>query len=187
MTAITMPTIFINGYIYDKLNESSQSDNQIKFFPASPTAIDDFTEQFPEGNQFYVYDRMLKMRRTPFPHIKEEQMLIYFYARGANPIVDLYESTQKIVDLLDRGDESGEEINSWIKSQLDENSLYVVDRGLNTEKSFKPIFFHSFKLFQLEETADIIDFGTARTWAGNKLIIDYKYHIPKDFNYSEES
>jgi hypothetical protein len=187
MTAITMPTIFINGYIFDKLNESSRNDDQVKFFPASPTAIDDFTEQFPEGNKFYVYDRMLKMRRTPFPHIKEEQMLIYFYARGANPIVDLYESTQKIVDLLDRGDESGEEINAWIRDQLDENSLYVVDRGLDTEKSFKPVFFHSFKLFQLEETADIIDFGTARTWAGNKLIIDYKYHIPKDFNYSEES
>ena len=48
--------------------------------------------------------------------------------------------------------------------------------------SKKAVFFHSFKLFQLEETADIIDFGTARTWAGNKLIIDYKYHL----NYPEK-
>lgn len=177
-----MPTVFINGYIYDKINQAQQYGGTTRFFPASPTAIDDFTEQFPEGNKFYVYDRMLKMRRTPFPHIKEEQMLIYFYARGAQPIPDLYESTQAIVDLLDRGDESGEEVNAWIKEQLDENGLYVVDKGLDTEKSFKPVYFHSFKIFQLEETADIIDFGTARTWAGNKIIIDYKYHL----NYPEK-
>ena len=182
MTTVTMPTVFINGYIHEKLNQGYANDNSIKFFPSSPTAIDDFTEQFPNGDKFYVYDRTLKMRRRPFPHIKEEQMLIYFYARGAQPIVDVYESTQEIIDLLDRGDESAEEINAWIKLQLNQNGLYVIDEGLDTEKSFRPVYFHEFKTFQLEETADIIDFGTARTWAANKLIIDYKYHIPKDKN-----
>jgi hypothetical protein len=182
MTIVTMPTVFINGYIYDKLNIGLPNDQHIRFFPSSPTAIDDFTEQFPSGDKFYVYDRMIKMRRSAFPHIKEEQMLLYFYARGSQPIVDVMEKTQDIVDLFDRGDESGEEINQWIKTQLDEDGLYVIDRGLDTEKSFRPVYFHSSKIFQLEETADIIDFGTARTWAGNKLIIDYKYHIPKDKN-----
>jgi hypothetical protein len=37
-------------------------------------------------------------------------------------------------------------------------------------------YFHSFKVYQLEEVRDIIDFGTARTYAGNKIIIDYQYH-----------
>jgi hypothetical protein len=37
-------------------------------------------------------------------------------------------------------------------------------------------FFHDFKIYQLEEARDIIDFGTARTYAGNKIIIDYDYH-----------
>jgi hypothetical protein len=37
-------------------------------------------------------------------------------------------------------------------------------------------YFHEFKVYQLEESRDIIDFGTARTYGGNKIIIDYDYH-----------
>ena len=180
MTAIAMATRFINGYISSKLSESEV----LPFFPASPTAIDDFTEQFPEGNQFYVYDRMMKMRRTAFPHIKSEQMLMYFYARsgqGMDSITAIIESSQRIQDLLDRGDESAQEVNAWIASQLDENGEMVVGTG-SLQVKFRPVYFHSFKVFQLQETADIIDFGTARTWAGNKLILDYTYHTPKDYN-----
>ena len=180
---ITMPTIFINRYIIDKFGEDGTT---MQFYPTSPTAIDDFTEQFPEGNSFYVYDRMMKIRRNPFPHIKDEQMLMYFYSRGSSQYMNgtetVIESAQKIADLLDRGDESADEVNSWIRSQLDPtDGLFKLGSGAMA-KSFKPVYFHSFKVFQLEETADIIDFGTARTWAGNKLIVDYKYHIPKDYN-----
>lgn len=192
-----MPTILINMYVYEKLGENLSLDDRTPFFPASPTAIDDFTEQFPSGNKFYVYDRMLKMRRTQFPHIKEEQMLIYFYARDRDQfktaIEEVYESTQKIADLLDRGDESAEEINAWVTSKLLDSVLpdnagekvfavgnYQSDP--NNYREFNPVYFHQFRTFQLQETADIIDFGTARTWAANKLIIDYKYHIPKDKN-----
>jgi hypothetical protein len=41
---------------------------------------------------------------------------------------------------------------------------------------FYPVFFHEIKIYQLEETRDIVDFGTARTFAGNKIIIDYCWH-----------
>ena len=197
MIALTMPTIFINAYVYEKLGETMSANDRIPFFPASPTAIDDFTEQFPSGNKFYVYDRMLKMRRTQFPHIKEEQMLMYFYARDRDQyklaIEEVYESTQKIADLLDRGDESAQEVNDWITSKLvpailpDNAGRMVFAVGNNTldpnnYREFNPVYFHQFRTFQLQETADIIDFGTARTWAANKLIVDYKYHIPKDKN-----
>lgn len=181
MTAVAMATRFINGYISEKLSDERVT----PFFPVSPTAIDDFTEQFPEGNQFYVYDRMMKMRRTPFPHIKNEQMLMYFYARsdsnGLDSISNIIESSQKIQDLLDRGDESAQELNAWIATKLDVSGEMVVGTG-SLQVKFRPVYFHSFKVFQLQETADIIDFGTARTWAGNKLILDYTYHTPKDYN-----
>ena len=36
--------------------------------------------------------------------------------------------------------------------------------------------FQEFKIYQLEEARDIIDFGTARTYAGNKVIIEYVWH-----------
>jgi hypothetical protein len=41
-------------------------------------------------------------------------------------------------------------------------------------------YFHGFKIYQLEEVRDIIDFGTARTYGGNKIIIDYDYHQMSD-------
>jgi hypothetical protein len=37
-------------------------------------------------------------------------------------------------------------------------------------------YFHTFKVYQLEEARDIIDFGTARTYGGNKIIIEFDYH-----------
>lgn len=44
------------------------------------------------------------------------------------------------------------------------------------EKTFFLPYFHEFKIYQLEEARDIIDFGTARTYAGNKIIIEYCWH-----------
>jgi hypothetical protein len=81
--------------------------------------------------------------------------------------------TQVVSDLLDRGDESAEDINRWISdNMLNQDGIYVASDGLE----YLPVYFHNFKIYQLEETRDIIDFGTARTYAGNKIIIDYTYH-----------
>jgi hypothetical protein len=64
---------------------------------------------------------------------------------------------------MDREDESAEEINNWMKGKQ--------------ISGFSPKFmFHKFRVYQLEEVADIIDFGTARTYGGNKIIIEYEYH-----------
>jgi hypothetical protein len=72
---------------------------------------------------------------------------------------------QMVSDLLDSGDDSAKDINEWAANNED----------LWSEES-KPLFFHNFKIYQLEEARDIIDFGTARTYAGNKIIIDYDWH-----------
>jgi hypothetical protein len=72
---------------------------------------------------------------------------------------------QQISDLLDNGDDSAKDLNEWAAE----------NEGLWSSES-KPCFFHNFKIYQLEETRDIIDFGTARTYAGNKIIIDYDWH-----------
>jgi len=44
------------------------------------------------------------------------------------------------------------------------------------DKQFYLPYFHETKIYQLEEARDIIDFGTARTYAGNKVIIEYCWH-----------
>jgi hypothetical protein len=104
---------------------------------------------------------------------KDEQLLYYFYKTYNDPVM-LVETVQFVQDLLDRGDESAQDLNTWIQSKL-ENGVYRKQDGTSVME-FLPVFFHDIKIYQLEETRDIIDFGTARTYAGNKIIIDYCYH-----------
>jgi hypothetical protein len=184
--SISYAPIFINEYLKEKVSQyfvSNPFDGQvgdmtIPFFPTSPTDIEGLTQTFPSSNgMFAVYDRMFKMRRGPFPHIKNEQLLYYFYKMQGDPVA-LIATTQIIQDLLDRGNESAEDINAWMLTKLTKNSsgddVFVPNANDGTE--FSPIYFHDIKIFQLEETRDIVDFGTARTYAGNKIIIDYTYH-----------
>lgn len=181
--AISYPPIFINTYLQQKLGAAGFG--AVPMFPTMPTDFDvaegftisqltgdDPTIRFKFNGQAAVYDRMFKMRRKAFPHIKDEQLLYYFYATREQSVPNLMFMTQQIQDLLDRGDESAEDINSWIKTNmLNADGKYVADG-----QEFLPVYFHEFKVYQLEETRDIIDFGTARTYAGNKIIIDYCYH-----------
>lgn len=179
--AIYHPPTFINAYL--KANIVPFADGEeIPFFPTSPTAIEDLTETFPQNNIFAVYDRMLKMRKSPFPHIKSEQLMYYFYAKGDNPVDRVIETTQQVQDLLDREDESAQELNNWIKGLPDGDPVYVKEfdsprptKRLYGQDTLIP-FFHRLRIYQLQETRDIIDFGTARTYAGNKIIIDYDWH-----------
>ena len=168
-----MPPAIINAYIKDKVFADSLAGAIV---PTMPTDIDAFTEQFPGGpvNLLGVYDRMFRMRRGPFPHVRCEQLLYYFYARD---IIELYRIQERFLEHFDRSDESGQDINSWYLANKDR-----IDTSATPPKPIIPveyktdIFFHTFKIYQLNESRDIIDFGTARTWAGNKIIIEYDYH-----------
>jgi hypothetical protein len=185
--AIYYPPIFINNYLAEKVPAQipNRFASSFKFFPTSPTDIDALTQGFPESSTdvFAVYDRMFRMRRTAFPHIKGEQLLYYFYKMASDP-EGLIETTQVVQDLLDNGDESAQDINSWIAQQPRGADVVVDGKTLNTvrfgsgsgSRDFLMPYFHEIKVWQLEETRDIIDFGTARTFAGNKVIIDYTWH-----------
>jgi len=190
--AIHFPPVFINEYLSDKIPPSLPDTfaSALNFFPTTPTNLEELTEQFPEaaGDVFAVYDRAFKLRRTPFPYIKCEQLLYYFY-KTSESIVGLIETTQRVQDLLDRGDDSAKDLNGWIASlwvSQGRNTLTETDivTGRQVERDivdfsgtdFYLPYFHEIRIFQLEETRDIIDFGTARTYAGNKIIIDYDWH-----------
>lgn len=171
--AITHPPTLINAYLAEKIPASlpDRFSNAMKFFPTQPTDIAALTETFPEAANevFAVYDRMFRMRKKAFPHIKCEQLLYYFYKMAGDP-EGLIETTQVLSDLLDREDESADDLNKWISTKVVNGVIPIGD------KEFKPVFFHSMKIYQLQETRDVIDFATARTYAGNKIIIDYEYH-----------
>jgi hypothetical protein len=260
--AIDYPPVFINNYLAEKIPASLSNyfaSDLMKFFPTQPTTIDTFTEEFPESadEPFAVYDRMFRMRRKPFPHIRSEQVLYYFY-KTSGGIDALIETVQLVQDLLDNGDESASDLNAWIAGKLISsagtpttretiaitrkertsnvvtlttsarhgfnvgdtvvvsdvlgsmngtfeissinaitNQFSYVKAGVDSadsvvstgakvgiahdtvkffDKDFFLPYFHETKLYQLEESRDIIDFGTARTYAGNKMIIEYDWH-----------
>jgi len=164
------PPSIINKYLGSKVDERFDSGTTY-FFPTLPTDIDSLTQTFPQSNGLFgVYDRMFKMRRTPFPYIKCEQVLYYFYAtgdsaKGWGPTEQMVHIQQLVSDILDNGDDSAKDLNEWAAA----NESFWTDES-------RPVFFHNFKIYQLEETRDIVDFGTARTYAGNKIIIDYDWH-----------
>lgn len=143
--------------------------------PPSPSTINDLTDSWVTiAGQNYDYagvmatwDRLIRMNRRSFPHIKQEQMLYYFYATQENVIETMVQVQEAVLRLMDRMDESAEEVNNWAKNK----KITVGGQELSCR-----FYFHDFKMYQLEEVRDIIDFGTARTYGGNKIIIDYTYH-----------
>ncbi len=165
------PALWINHYLQEKLVDLGFE--TVPFFPTTPSTINDLTEFFPQGGVMCTYDRMIRLRRSPFPHIKTEQLLYYFYATAENSVLNMVKITEKAFRLLDREDESAEELNSWQVGKT-----IVVD-GEELQSNFK---FHRFRIFQLQETRDVINFATAKTFGGNKLIVEFEYHLIEDIN-----
>ena len=170
---INTPMLWINEYIKEKLADYLQIG--VPFFPPSPNTIDDLTGSWiviNDVNQPYAgirctYDRLIRLRRSPFPHIKGEQLLYYFFATSDGVTDKMIATSELILRLMDREDETAEEINNWA-------------RGKSFGGFTNQFYFHKFRVYQLEEVADIIDFGTARTYGGNKIIIEYEYHQSGD-------
>lgn len=164
---VNSPILWVNKYLEENLADLGFG--VIPFFPTTPSSINDVTQSFPAGGVMCTYDRLIRMRRSPFPHIKTEQLLYYFYATAENSVMNMLKITEKVSRLMDRSDETAEEINGWARSK---GSINVDGELVETNYNF-----HSFKVYQLEEVRDIIDFGTARTFGGNKIIIEFSYNI----------
>ena len=191
-SAFNTPILWINTYLQEKLsqivvdNPDTPQDETVgigvPFFPSRPASIDELTEQWVvvDGERLQysgimaVWDRLIRMRRSPFPHIKQEQLLYYFYATEEYVTETMVQVQEAVLRLMDREDETAEEINKWAKTKSETidpaTGLAGID-GMTTK-----FFFHKFRVYQLEEVRDIIDFGTARTYGGNKIIIDFEYH-----------
>ena len=171
--AETHPVVLINNYLAEKIANTLSNDysDTIKFFPTFPTDIGAMVENFPEsaGDVFAVYDRMFRLRKSPFPHNKNEQVDYYFYKMSGNP-EPLAKTVQLVYELLDGEDESAEDINNWITSKSKNNVINFNGQDFNS------VYFHNFRVYQLQETRDVINFNTNRSFVGSKIIIEYNYH-----------
>lgn len=183
-SVLNTPALWINSYLQEKIasvvkqlgsDEITEFTDLpgigVPFFPSTPSSIDDITEQwivinderYPYGGLLATWDRLIRMRRSPFPHIKQEQILYYFYATQDGMTDKMVQVQEAVLRYMDREDETAAEINAWTK-------------GREIAGMTCKFYFHRFKIYQLEEVRDIIDFGTARTYGGNKIIIDFEYH-----------
>lgn len=177
---LNTPVLWVNKYLQEKITISGFG---IPFFPSFPSSIDDLTEQwitvqdtrYPYAGVLGTWDRLFRMNKKGFPHIKCEQLMYYFYATESNVTERMVQVQEAILRLMDRMDETGQEINDWCSN-----------RQVNLGTASSPdlidcqFYFHNFKVYQLEEVRDIIDFGTARTYGGNKIIIEFDYHQTGD-------
>lgn len=174
---INTPMLWINAYMQTKLAEGLKIG--VPFFPAAPNTIEDLTDSWISINgSRYAYqglkctfDRLIKMRRSPFPHIKGEQLLYYFYATEEGVTPKMVAATETVLRWLDREDETAEEINKWCIENKNDPRF-----AGNTPK----FYFHKFRVYQLEEVSDVVNFGSTRTYGGNKIIIDFEYHQSLD-------
>ena len=166
---LNTPVLWINKYLQEKVQELTLI-TKLPFFPSTPSAIDNLTESFPDG-VMATWDRLIRMNRKTLPYLKSEQVLYYFYATAENTVENMVKIQEAVFRLLDRLDESAEEVNNWCS-----NRQINIGTDQNPDLIDNMFYFHSFKVYQLEETRDIIDFGTARTYGGNKIIIEYDYH-----------
>jgi hypothetical protein len=167
ISILNTPALWVNAYLQDKLQ--SLGFDTVPFFPSTPSTINDLDNLFPPGGVMCTYDRMIRMRSKPFPHIKCEELLYYFYATAENATINMIKVTEQVYRLLDREDESAQELNDWCKTK---KSITV-----DGEVLYPSFNFHNFKIFQLQETRDILNFATARTYGGNKIIVYFDYNI----------
>jgi hypothetical protein len=177
---LNTPVLWINKYLEEKI--PLLTNIEVPLFPSVPSILDDLTGSFPAGGVMGTWDRLIKMNRKTMPHIKSEQIMYYFYATAENTIENMVQIQESVFRLMDRLDETAEEVNNWCSNR-------AINIGTENIPDFieNMFYFHSFKIYQLEETRDIIDFGTARTYGGNKIIIDFEYHQMTDLNSNDWS
>ena len=132
------PVLWINTYLQEKISERIKQIGPdqitkytdvpglgVPFFPSRPTSLDEITEQwvvinderYPYAGVMATWDRLVRMRRSPFPHIKQEQVLYYFYATAEGVTEQMVQIQETVLRWMDREDETAQDINNWAKGK----------------------------------------------------------------------
>jgi hypothetical protein len=87
-------------------------------------------------------------------------MVYYLYCTNLSKITDAH---RIITDSLDREDSAAQDVNAWCAEFEVDNLPFNV-------------YFHNLRVYQADETRDVLELASARTVYANKLIIEYDYH-----------
>lgn len=174
----SFPPIFVNQYVVEQLKRFdilTGFEQMIPLFPTTPTNIEDVFKNYigapgVDDPLLIQYERLIRFRPTPFYRRKREQLIYYLYCTDLSKITDAH---RIISDALDREDAAAQDVNAYCAS-------------VSTPTLRFNIYFHNMRVYQADETRDILELASARTVYANKLIIEYDYHsnTPPDYPYN---
>lgn len=161
----TFPPVLINKYVLSQLDRFGllPANQEIEpIIPVQSTNIDDLYNEIsvPDGTFLIAYDRLIRYTNNTSYWNKREQLV---YTIHSNRSVLGTNVSRVITEALDREDASAQDVNTW----LSQNRADLPD--LN-------VFFHNFRVFQIDETRDIVELGSVNFNWRNKIIIEYDYH-----------
>jgi len=179
-TDLPYPPHWINAYIFSKLAEYEDigiSANQqlVPIFATTPTSTEEIYKNVVQSTNIeqplvIQYDRLMRFRPNSFYPAKREQLLYYLYSTS---IANVNNANIVISQLLDREDAAAQDVNQWAATNA--GSLNVPHN----------VFFHNIKVYQADESRDVLELASARTIFVNKLIIEYDYHANWDVSNND--
>ncbi len=147
-------------------------DKVVPMFPSTPMNIEevynDIIANFEVGEPLMImWDRLMRFRPNPLYVHKREQLLLFLYTTNFDKLMA---ANIAISQSLDREDVAAQEVNKWL---TENKTVLEPDLGeLN-------IFFRNMKVYQADETRDVVELASARTLFVNKIIVEYDYHVYK--------
>ena len=179
------PASYINEYLHeqfikynDDINMGEPGNGMIPFFPAGQAV--DITEIYQDLKTsedgklpaVLFYDRMIRLRSSAFPIGKREQVLytVYGSIASCNNIGNV------MLGVLDREDYSAQDLNKW----MTDNKASLVAKGLPMK-----VFFRSIRVFQADESRDLVELDGYRRGSVHKYIVEYDYHLKDNIDFLE--
>ena len=146
---LNTPVLWVNKYLEDKI--PLLTNIEVPLFPSTPSILDDLTGSFPAGGVMGTWDRLVKMNRKSMPHIKSEQILYYFYATAENTIENMVQIQEAVLRLMDRLDETAEEVNNWCSNRAINIGTEAIPNLIENMFYFHPVKFRLYSYKTLRE------------------------------------
>lgn len=160
--AFPVPTLSMNKYVWNSLKSidttlSTKYGSIVPFFPLADSRAGDTAWG---AKPYVIYDVLFRFRPRTFPIIHKLQSL--YYIRGQAD--DVIGWANAITMILDRGDNSAQDINNYL-AENDPNA---------------GVYFHSTKVFQMDPANEWRQDLSVRQYYTEQLMVETDYHITKD-------
>jgi hypothetical protein len=174
---LALPPLFINGYIRQQLINFGLVPNNPDWSPIMPVMPGDISGYYGElvarsgeANPIFMqYDRLIRFRPNSFYRTKREQIL---YTLNCSSYDKKEMASRVIIEALDRQDATAQEINEWASK----NPLYDGDTKIPVN-----VFFHNFRVYQVDESRDLVELSSVKDNFWDKIIIEYDYHTTDSY------